>query len=146
MLPRKYVTVTAVTIASSSQAGARISPEGAQPLQPKSAAHEPPPSSPKLANHQPLPKPTLHHQAEHPHAAQSYHRDKPSRSEQSSTEVLATGQPEPPSSRPIQADLTTDRSRRSGAREPQRPETGELPQARTRKATEASAIKSYKGK
>jgi hypothetical protein len=73
--------------------------------------------------------------------AQSRHRDKLSRSMQSSTEALATGQPEPPSSRPIQADRTADRSRSSGARESQRPETGELPQARTRKTTEASAAR-----
>jgi hypothetical protein len=127
MLPRKYVTATAVIIASSGQAGARISPEGAQPLQPKAATHEPPPSAPKLADHHPLLKPTLHHQDEHPHAAQSRHRDKPSRSPQCSTETLATGHPEPPSSRPIQADLTANRSRRSSAWEPQLPEDRRAP-------------------
>jgi hypothetical protein len=119
MLPRKYVTATAVTIAGFGQAGARISPKGAQPLQPKTATHVPPPCAPKLADHHPLPKSTLHHQAEHPHAAQSHHRDNPSRSPQCSIEALATGQSEPSSSRSIAINLTADRSRRSGAREPQ---------------------------
>jgi hypothetical protein len=122
MLPRKYVTPAAITIASSGQAGARISPEGAQQLQLKSAAHESPPCAPKLADHHPLPKPTLHHQAEHPNAAQSIHRNKPSHSQKCSTEVLATGQSKPPPSWPIQTDLTVVRSRRSSAREAQRPE------------------------
>jgi hypothetical protein len=53
MLPRKYVTPAGITITSSSQVGTRISPEGAQQLQPKLAAHEPPPYTPKLADHHP---------------------------------------------------------------------------------------------
>jgi hypothetical protein len=100
------VTPATITIGSSGQGRPRISPKGAQQLQPKSATHEPPPNAPKLADHQPLPKPTLHHQAEQPNAAQSRHRSKTTRNPKCSTEALATGQSEPPTSRLIQTDLT----------------------------------------
>jgi hypothetical protein len=60
-------------------------------------------------------------------AAQSRHRNKPSHSQQCSTEALATGQSEPPPSRSIQTDLTAVRSRRSSSREPQRLEDRRAP-------------------
>jgi hypothetical protein len=134
MLPRKNVTPAAVTIASSDQAGARISPEGAQQLQPESATHEPPPCAPKPASHHPLPKPAPHHQAESTNAAQRRHHNKPSRSPKCSTEALAVGQFKPPPSRSIQTDLTAVRSRRSSTREPRRPEDRRAP-TRTRRTS-----------
>jgi hypothetical protein len=53
---KKVVTPAGVTIARSSQAGARISPKGAQRLQPETATHEPPPCASKPADHRPLPR------------------------------------------------------------------------------------------
>jgi hypothetical protein len=132
MLPRKYVTATTVTIASSDQAGARISPEGAQPLQPKAATHEPPPSMSKHADHQPLPNPALHHQAKNPHAAQSRHRDNPAAARS------VAPKPSPP---PVQtAVLTADSSRphRPGATAARRPTSSpKHAQGRQRRAAAA---------
>jgi hypothetical protein len=133
MLSRKYVTPTAVTIANSGQAGARISPECAQQLQPEMATHEPPPCAPKPASHHPLPKLDLHHQAENTNAAQSHHRNKPSRRPKRGTEALAAGQSKPPPSRLVQTDLTAVQSHRSSVREPRRLEDRRAPSQHTRR-------------
>jgi hypothetical protein len=126
MLSRKYVTTVVVTIVSSGQAGARISPKGAQQLRPKLATHEPPSCAPKPAGHHPLPKPALHHQAESTNAAQRRHRNQPSRNPKCSTEATHRRLHRCPRSRKV-GNHPLAWSHRSSKREPWRSQADELP-------------------
>jgi hypothetical protein len=128
MLPRKHVAATAVTITSSGQAGARISPKiqnQCNPKRPPTSHHQTRRSSPTS---NPCRRPLCTTRPSTPHAAHGHNRNEPSRSPQCRNEALATGQTESPSTRPKQSRphrRPEPPLQRSGTNSQR---TGELPQ------------------